>query len=82
MKEKIAALQTSESLGTVDLNLSLHYLGNEAKVLQMVFQSKGTSPVRDASIDHEQLAGVSHIKERRKLWIWSEQLAQPDKVTT
>eukprot|EP00069_Balaena_mysticetus_P018491 bmy_11430T0 len=40
-------------------------------------KSKGTSPVRDAGIDHEQLAGVGRTKQRRKLGIWDEQLAQP-----
>lgn len=32
--------------GLVDLNIPLHRLGNEAKVTQMVSQSKGMTPAR------------------------------------
>lgn len=50
-----------EAWGLVDLNIPLHRLGNEAKVIQMVFQSKGMTPARDPGFDCD--SGHTHLRE-------------------
>ena len=50
----------------MDLNIPLHCLENEVKVVQMVSQLKQTLPIRDAGIDREQLVGVDLTHRREK----------------
>lgn len=52
MRENSCSLTgQGEAWELVDLNIPLHRLGNEAKVIQMVFQSKGMTPARDPGFD-------------------------------
>ena len=42
------------------------FWGDEAKVIQMVSQSKEIPPIRDAGIDQEQLTAVGHTKQNAR----------------
>lgn len=54
-----------EAWDLVDLNIPLHRLGNEAKVTQMVSQSKGMTPARGPGSACD--SGHTHHRERKAL---------------
>lgn len=64
MKENRCSLTSQqEAWELVDLNIPLHCLGSEAKVIQMVSRLKGMTPARDPGFDCD--VGHTHQREER-----------------
>lgn len=80
MRENSCSLTgQGEAWELVDLNIPLHRLGNEAKVIQMVFQSKGMTLQEILALT---VTAVKLTTERKALWRWGGRLAQPQEGTT
>lgn len=66
MRENSCSLTSQgEAWELLDLNIPLHCLGNEAKVIQMVSQSKGMTPARDPALTVT--ADHAHQREEKAL---------------